>query len=219
MVSTSMTDDLTRLFSDYRRSSLQSRAAIIASNLAATSQHLSDNSSLLSSLLVYPTPDLPAGGNPEDLTTLLRAKPALHAEEWIEKGHRLGGTQDVPVDHTVNALEEKPNTTLTPEDLKKLWRWAPIEANRLARQRDWGGDYTLEEEAMGIENVITGLRDEDEDDEDEDEDEDERGNQRTKMDKQKGPQGPGPMPLDEVFKFMSTGQPPRSRSNPVSGAR
>ena len=50
------------------------------------------------------------------------------------------------------------DNNLSEHDLAELWHWAPVEANREARQRDWGGDYTLEEREGGVANVVTGLR-------------------------------------------------------------
>lgn len=40
----------------------------------------------------------------------------------------------------------------------ELWNWAGRAANELARQHEWGGDFTLAERKAGVENVVTGLR-------------------------------------------------------------
>lgn len=77
-----------------------------------------------------------------------------------------------------NAGEER---RLNETELDELWSWAPLEANREARRRNWGGDYTLEEKEIGVENVVTGLKrqlevnDEDEDDDEEEEDDEAEG--------------------------------------------
>lgn len=47
---------------------------------------------------------------------------------------------------------------LNEKELDELWSWAPLEANREARRRNWGGDYTLEEKELGVDNVVTGLK-------------------------------------------------------------
>lgn len=39
----------------------------------------------------------------------------------------------------------------------ELWNWAGRAANELARQHEWGGDFTLAEREAGVENVVTGL--------------------------------------------------------------
>lgn len=127
---------------------------------------------------------------------------------------------------------------LSVDELLDLWHWAPIEANMEARRRNWGGDYTLEEREMGVKNVITGLKrrldesDEDEESEEEDEDEDVQGEEmevvvgahakaggipgvefdiaRRNSHIPSKPMAPG-IPLDDVFRYMMTGAPPRSR--------
>ena len=84
--------------------------------------------------------------------------------------------------------------------MAELWHWAPIEANHEARERDWGGDFTLEEREAegGVKSVVTGLKrpldvgDEDEEEEEEEEAEAEK-------------EGEAPMPLADVLKFMTTG--------------
>ncbi|KAI5284347.1 mediator of RNA polymerase II transcription subunit 8, partial [Ascosphaera aggregata] len=143
---------------------------------------------------------------------LMRTKLEPYAEDWIEQGRRLGreGSGDAPADHTIDPWKQnaRTSTTLSGEDLKALWQWAPIEANRLARQRKWGGNYTLEEKAMGIENVVTGLRNRG-DDEDESEDESDSEDEEEE-------EGDPMLPMEEIFKFMMTGAPPKSRVTPAS---
>ena len=46
-------------------------------------------------------------------------------------------------------------------------------ANEEARKHTWGGNFTLDEREMGVENVVTGLRRKLKDDPDESSDEDE----------------------------------------------
>ncbi|KAI5306231.1 mediator of RNA polymerase II transcription subunit 8 [Ascosphaera atra] len=161
-------------------SSLQSQAAIISNNLNSISQHLSDNSALLSSLVAYPTPDFPGRTEAGVLSQLMRTKLEPYAEDWVAKGRALGGGTGAVTNHTVEG-GDKGAGGLSGEELTELWHWAPIQANMMARERNWGGDYTREEKEMGLENVVTGLRrplnddsDEEEDEED-DEDEEEEG--------------------------------------------
>ncbi|KAI5294944.1 mediator of RNA polymerase II transcription subunit 8 [Ascosphaera acerosa] len=232
--------------------SLQSRAAIISNNLSALSQHLSDNSALLSSLLAYPTPDYPGRSQAGILSQLMRTKLEPAAEDWIEKGRSAGtnasdqpgaaaafggGAQSGPpteVGARRRVSEDASSSTsdLSVQELKKLWRWAPIEANRLARQRNWGGNYTLEERAMGIENVVTGLQrrhaDEEEEEEDGDEedgegqrmledddsqDEEERELERMRL---REMERNSMLPVDDIVRFMATGVLPAGRARPVS---
>lgn len=123
---------------------------------------------------------------------------------------------------------------LSDTDLAELWEWAPVEANQEARQRNWGGNFTLEERELGVHNVMTGLKRELEDEEeDEEEGEGEGEGEGEEMEivgaKKKSnaaglefdiasrpTQGAevaaGPaMPLDDVLRFMTSGMPPKQR--------
>jgi mediator of RNA polymerase II transcription subunit 8 len=107
-----------------------------------------------------------------------------------------------------------------------------VEANEEARRRNWGGDYTLEEKAMGLENVVTGLRRklvEDEEEESEESEEEEEEGQGEEMEivgvhRRAGGAGTGvefdisregnhappkavppAVPLEEMLRFMMTG--------------
>lgn len=90
---------------------------------------------------------------------------------------------------------------LSGEQLAELWEWAPVEANREARRRDWGGDFTLEEREKGFEGIVTGLRrrldvgDEEEEEEEEEEEREEVA---------KEPEPPS-VSLDDTLRFMTTG--------------
>lgn len=175
----------------------------------------------------------------------MRTKLGPSAEEWIEKGQRLGGgggdnngdaDQSAAMDSSSihsydydyghgrghgHSHAHRSETKLNPDDLKKLWRFAPIEANRLARQRNWGGDYTLEEQAMGIENVVTGLKHKYYEDDDSDEDEDmdmidEEASDSDSSDDESLMARDPMLPVEEIFKFMTMGVPPTSRETPAS---
>lgn len=121
------------------------------------------------------------------LQQLMRTKLDPRVEDWVARG-RIAGTESSPstldFSRTIPNPSAAVNTStkqLSEPELKELWEWAPVEANQEARQRNWGGHYTLEEREAGIQNVVTGLRrqledddaseDEDEGDEDEGEDE------------------------------------------------
>lgn len=130
---------------------------------------------------------------------------------------------DMEADPDVNAAATAAATHLAPlppAALADLWRWAPLEANALARRRNWGGDYTLEEREApgGVATVVTGLRrrlrereDEEEDEEDEEEEEDYRTGAAGAGPGHEGYGAPPALPLQDVFRFMMTGQMPRGR--------
>lgn len=115
--------------------------------------------------------------------------------------------------------------------LAELWDWAPVEANQEARRRNWGGNFTLEEREMGIQNVVTGLRRQLED-EDEEEEEMEvvgvrrrsgagaglefdiaapaPGSRQQQQQQQQKAAGPA-VPLEDILRYMTTGIPPTQR--------
>ncbi|KAK2738452.1 mediator of RNA polymerase II transcription subunit 8 [Myotisia sp. PD_48] len=138
----------------------------------------------------------------------------------------IGGEDDIgDTKHTGAQLSEA--------ELQELWHWAPIEANMEARRRNWDGDYTIEEKEMGFHTVITGLtRKLDEnvegagplglEEEEDDDDEVEIISVRKKpagaefdsfKDGRRVPSrgSSNALPLDEVFRYMMTGAPPRLR--------
>ncbi|KAH1487204.1 mediator of RNA polymerase II transcription subunit 8, partial [Aspergillus fumigatus] len=127
-------------------SSLQSQAGIISNNLVSISEHLADNKDLLSALVAYPGPSYPGRTQAPTLEQLLRTKLDPRVEDWVSRGRRAGAS----------ALEDR--GALSESALAELWDWAPVEANQEARRRNWGGNFTLEEREMGIQNVVTGLR-------------------------------------------------------------
>ncbi|PKX92958.1 RNA polymerase II mediator complex subunit MED8 [Aspergillus novofumigatus IBT 16806] len=181
-------------------SSLQSQAGIISNNLLSISEHLSDNRDLLSALA--PT-----------LEQLLRTKLDPRVEDWVSRGRRAGAS----------ALEDR--GALSESALAELWDWAPVEANQEARRRNWGGNFTLEEREMGIQNVVTGLR--------------RQGGEEEEMEvvgvrrrsgagaglefdiaaptpgsrqQQQQQKAAGPaVPLEDILRYMTTGIPPTQR--------
>ena len=99
------------------------------------------------------------------------------------------------------------------DEIRELWEWAGITANEEARKHEWGGDYTLAEMEAGIENVVTGLKDEGgEDEEREEEDmggvsgaagvngsENEKGEER----------GGKLLAMDDILRFLVRGEEPK----------
>ncbi|EED16260.1 RNA polymerase II mediator complex component Med8, putative [Talaromyces stipitatus ATCC 10500] len=208
-------------------SSLQSQASIISNNLINICSQLAEHQELLSSLVAYPAPSFPTNTQQGVLEQLLRTKLDPRVEDWVTRG-RIAGTE----------ASLKENGGLSDADLAELWSWAPVEANQEARRRNWGGNYTLEEKELGIQNVVTGLKralpdDDDEEDEDEDEefeDVNEDGGENMEIVGVHTRPGAGgvefdiaggrdhvpsasaspALPLDEVFRYMMTGMRPKS---------
>ncbi|KAJ5465079.1 uncharacterized protein N7458_000765 [Penicillium daleae] len=213
-------------------SSLQSQASIISNNLISVTEHLSDHRDLLSSIVAYPGPEYPGRTQENMLQQLMRTKLDPRVEDWVARG-RIAGTESSPsaldFSRTIPNPSAAVNTStkqLTEPELKELWEWAPVEANQEARQRNWGGHYTLEEREAGIQNVVTGLRrqledddaseDEDEGDEDEGEDEMEvvgvhrksSGGIEFDIAPHHARAVEPVVPLDKILRYMTTGHMP-----------
>lgn len=167
------------------------------------------------------------------LQQLLRTKLDPRVEDWVARGRTAGTEKSSPsalgLSGTVpnpSAIKNTSTKELTESELTELWRWAPIEANQEARQRNWGGNYTLEERGAGIQNVATGLRRQLEDDDaSEDEEEGDEDGDEDEMDivgvhrKSGGgfefdiaPHHTHPLepvvPLDKILRYMTTGHMP-----------
>jgi len=205
------------------RSSLQSRAAIISQNLASVSQQLKTHHELFASMSVYPTHEFPGQTQEDVLSQLLRKKLEPNVQDWAAEARKI-------------ATEQTSSSGLQQSDFQELWSWAGLAANEQARKHTWGGNYTLEEMDMGVENVVTGLRrklkvdpDESSDEEgdetaveaESDDDEMEIVGVRRKstgdgveFDLAKGSQHPAPevastaLPISTTFRFLMTGVAP-----------
>lgn len=158
------------------------------------------------------------------LSQLVRTKLEPRGEEWVARGRRVGGrAENPPVEETVGE-----GKVLTGDQLRDLWQWAPLSANEEARRRSWGGEFTIEEEEMGLENVVTGLKRSLFEEESDEEEEGAHGDEMEVVGVHKRPGGTGvefeisregkdglsapagdAMPLDSVFRFMMTGRGPR----------
>lgn len=151
-------------------------------------------------MVAYPLPLYPGREQEPVLNQLLRKKLEPHVEDWVEQG-RLAGEEVVKEDGGRGR-----------EEITELWEWAGITANEEARKHDWGGEYTVEEIEGGIENVVTGLRDEESDDED-DEMEEEGAAQSARMEghEKKSPDEGGgkPLSMNEVLRFLVKGEEPK----------
>ena len=187
------------------RSSLHSLSQIISQNLTSVSAHLTTHAPLLSSLVAYPLPSYPGRDQEPVLNQLLRKKFEPHVEDWVEEG-RLAGEEVV-----------KEGGGRGRDEVIELWEWAGMAANEQARKHEWGGDYTLEEIEGGIENVVTGLRDEESDEES---DEEKEGEQEDKAgapsaegeghENKKPEEGGGrSLSMNDMLRFLAKGEEPK----------
>ena len=178
------------------RSSLHSLSQIISQNLTSVSAHLNTHAPLLSSLVAYPLPSYPGREQEPVLNQLLRKKFEPRVEDWVEEG-RTAGEEVLKEDGGRGG-----------EEITELWEWAGVAANEQARRHEWGGDYTLEETEGGIENVITGLRDEESDDENgKQEDKSAEGERREN--KKPEENGEKPLSMEDTLRFLVKGEAPK----------
>ena len=104
------------------------------------------------------------------------------------------------------------------DGIEGLWGWAALEANRLAREREWmGNKWSVEERRdMGL-----GSEDEDEEDDDEEEDDDDEqmddgngaggGLSKKQGVDAKREAGGKMMDMEDILRFMSRGVIPTTR--------
>jgi mediator of RNA polymerase II transcription subunit 8, fungi type len=142
------------------RSSLQTSASILASNVVALTAHLNNHAEFLSKTVVYPSTNYPGRTQEGLLGQLLRKKLEPHVETWVEEGRDIQA--ELHTGDTEEAL------------LSWAKDWSMERISTYAQEQD-GNNYTVAEREMGIENVRTGLRRklEESDSEDEDDDDDE----------------------------------------------
>lgn len=100
----------------------------------------------VSTMAAAPAPAPAAGTVPASASG-----PGLDGVPGVNEGSAVAAT-------TTTTATGSQQPKLTESELDELWTWAPVEANREARRRNWGGNYTLEEVEGGLENVVTGLR-------------------------------------------------------------
>jgi mediator of RNA polymerase II transcription subunit 8, fungi type len=137
--------------------SLQTSAAILASNVVALTAHLNNHAELLSKTVVYPSTNYPGRTQEGLLGQLLRKKLDPHVETWVEEG------RDIQAELKTGDSEEA------------LLSWAKDWIGERAAtyvQDEAGDNFTAAEREMGVENVRTGLRRRLEESDSEDEDED-----------------------------------------------
>lgn len=175
----------------------------------------------MASLVAYPLPQFPGRYYEAELQNMLRTRLETRVEDWVAHGTELAGSLTAD-GHSLN-----------PEKLRHLWNWAAPEANEIAQQNIFFHNYTAAEKETGIENVVTGLKqqpiddteedgseEDNEGDEEEDHDEENTddqdkmktsdGSQRKSTSKPSATAAPHvpPIPIDKVLRFVTTGAMP-----------
>src|SRR2546423_1981602 len=214
------------------RASLQSHSALISDNLKNVSDQLEEHQELLNSTVVYPLPQFPGRTQEHILQQLLRTKLEPEVSDWVEMGqdiaqavskdslHRLS-------DNDLDQLWEWAPQDASQEGIKQKWgadyTLAEIQAGvervatGLKRELKIPEDDDNEETVEGDDEE----EEEEEEEEDGDVDEEDDGVDRDKVDVIEVRRKPGssglhheavdqppsapPMPLENVFRFMTTG--------------
>jgi mediator of RNA polymerase II transcription subunit 8, fungi type len=214
---------------------------LLSHNLRATLDTINTNSAFLSSAQVYPNPHIPGTKSEMMLNYLLRKKIDPSAEDWVAEARRLGSgigkeSEDDAEDGQTRkdpdamvAEGESKADLLSPAELKECWKWALPVVNKLTQKLVDAGslpDFSFEEQQNGVESVVTGLRrklweDESESEGDEDGEDKMEGVEKAKKTEDKVEMAKPMMPMDSMFKFMSTGSLPSSTpgNSQVQGGR
>ena len=154
-------------------------------------QSASEGSSLAATA-VYPLPSYPGREEEGLLGQLLRKKLEVGVEEWVESGRDEGQRIFGPSSSIPNSSSTVQSTAAA-DHWRRLWEWAGIEANGVAREYDWGGD-------------LDGDDEDDAEDADEEMDEDgvDAGKTGSQVKAEETVKGK-PMSLDDMMRFMAKG--------------
>lgn len=181
--------------------SLQASVTILQQNIRSIQELADEYSDLFQRLAIHPSTNFPGRTHEHILTQLLRKKLEPDVESWVEEarataraagvdasklaaGVRSRGVHDYG-DDDEDAFAVNPGDDDAPSDPFSE-QWADMADNFGQTLQQYvtvqvKKKYTVEEQAMGIENVRTGLRqsleesDEEDEDEEEEEEEEEAG--------------------------------------------
>jgi len=159
------------------RDSLQTRAALLATDLQILQNIFEANRGFLTAAHPYPHASFPVTAEPV-LQQLLRKKAEPAVEAWIEENTNPA---------KVAKWDTAADMGLQEDEQRELWAYAsPVEKARnqyMDVTEVWKADYSLAEKRAGLNKVVTGLRrklnkyylDDDDDDDDENEEREEDG--------------------------------------------
>lgn len=168
-------------------------------NLAELADVLNSQRELFSALHAHPMPNYPGLTEELRLQGMLRKKLDPRAEAWIDEALK-----------SKKAVGEGDNGDLLPADqMEKIWESAkPVSREIMAPMLEdevFDDDYTIEERAKGVENIVTGVKRVDEgEDDDEDKMDDDQSLQASIV-PGADPTKP-PEPLENLLRFTATGE-------------
>ncbi|KAK4160977.1 mediator of RNA polymerase II transcription subunit 8 [Cladorrhinum sp. PSN259] len=178
------------------KESLQANATIIQKNIMSVQSIIDENCELFQRIAVHPSTNYPGRTQGDLLLSLLRKKPEQSVDKMIEaslEAANAAGLDEkklaVGLHDRRNSYDDDPDNYGLEDDeedgqsdpFNEQWADCQYAFNEALKQYvafQVKKNFTVEEQAMGIENVRTGLKRDlkdvdDEDDEEEDEDEDE----------------------------------------------
>ena len=208
---------LFRLAKRIGRDSLQTRAGLLAADLSQLQTIFDANRGFLTAAHPYPHASFPGHSHEIVLQQLLRKKAEPTVEDWVD---------DNTNPSKVAKWDNGRDTGLKEDEQAELWAFAkPTSTQAFGDMYSSGAfdyEYTLAEKAVGVENVVTGLRrklnkylnDDEEDDEDDEDEEMEDGMEEDVMPAAKPPNDPfgdiqgidkskPALPIEAWLKFMS----------------
>ena len=199
--------------------SLQASAAILQQNIRTIQELITENSSLFNRLAVHPSTNFPGRTQEHILLSLLRKKLEPEVESWVEEARETARAAGLDESKLAAGVRERGEHDYDDEDTYGMDQDDDVPSDPFNEQ--WADmrdafqqtlqqyvtvqvkkKYTVEEQAMGIENVRTGLRQtleesDDEEDEDEEEEEEEGEEEETAAPGVGGPGAAGGEPVLE----------------------
>ncbi|KAK4042235.1 mediator of RNA polymerase II transcription complex subunit 8-domain-containing protein [Parachaetomium inaequale] len=178
------------------RESLQASATILQQNIRSLQELATENAGMFQRLAIHPSTNFPGRTHEHILAQLLRKKLEPDVESWVEEarataraagldasqlaaGVRKRGEHDYDDEDTYGMGQDDDGDDAPSDPFSEQWAEMQDCFQQTLQQYvtvQVKKKYTVEEQAMGVENVRTGLRqtlEESDDEEDEDEDEDE----------------------------------------------
>jgi mediator of RNA polymerase II transcription subunit 8 len=176
--------------------SLQASAAILQQNIRTIQEIITENSGLFNRLAVHPSTNFPGRTQEHILLSLLRKKLEPEIEGWVEEARETARAAGLDESKLAGGVRERGEHDYDDEDTYDMDQEDDVPSDPFNEQ--WADmrdafqhtlqeyvtvqvkkKYTVEEQALGIENVRTGLRQtlEESDEEEEDEEEEEEGDE------------------------------------------
>lgn len=179
--------------------SLQASAAILQQNIRSIQELLTENANIFQRLVIHPSTNFPGRTQEHILGGLLRKKLEPDVERWVDEARQTAREAGLDPSKLAAGVRERGEHDYDDEDTYGMDHDDDVPSDPFNEQ--WADmldsfqqtlqqyvtvqakkKYTVEEQAMGVEKVRTGLKQtleesDDDDDEEEDEEEDDNGDE------------------------------------------